>query len=556
MYNGIPCYCSDIISGLSLHSIDLEDVPEAMIASSKRRSIASSCSSVTGDSVKGGDNSSSVFSGIGVSTIDGVDGVSAGKAAAIATLMRIVCSKRTNEKLPNQQLASFLSAIHDALIEKDRLVLCSLFFYGQNLFRLGLPGVEAILPHYLFALDIVLIESAKLRLHPAIPEVEMRRVCLKGLSSVVCWPTTFGMSKIPQLPESTNLKSSASTYLQLRSRIYKTLVFSLRNEVDPINLQLTLAMCTVLMEESCSYDLGLTEEQTREMMRIATQQHGSQAPEKGLCVSFVRGLVSAICDRICRPEWASEHSVSLAVIDVLNCLSHLNPTVLFNNKDVSTGSLIVASLCRFIETQLSKPPPMHSKDLHSTVVAAYYSIAVWLNAAPILAECEGVLNTVAEAVQLGVTGSKKDCAPEDCKAASKRVLEAAEYLMYSLFFVVGRHRDAICDERRLLHTYGPGAIDTTKFFHVIVNGDTLLSLHEASHIKELADGYPCVLYVRRSPMQPATAGIARLRPNPPGYNPDQQPPSTPLSIVLDNGEIYSIDSSSIEHIAAIIVVIS
>ncbi|RCN30151.1 hypothetical protein ANCCAN_24083 [Ancylostoma caninum] len=92
-------------------------------------------------------------------------------------------------------------------------------------------------------------------------------------------------------------------------------------------------MCTVLMEESCAFDLGLTEEQTAEMIRLASQQHGNQAPEKGLCVSFVRGLVSAICDRICRPEWAGEHSVSLAAIDVLNCLSHLHPTVLFNNSE-------------------------------------------------------------------------------------------------------------------------------------------------------------------------------------------------------------------------------
>ncbi|VDL75358.1 unnamed protein product [Nippostrongylus brasiliensis] len=484
----------------------MDDVPEAMLSGggNKRRSIASSCSSATGDSIKG-DTSSSVFSPPGA---EGIDGVSAGRAAAIAALTRIVCSKRTNEKLPNQQLARFLATVHEALIEKDRLVLCSLFFYGQNLFRLGLPGVEAILPHYLFALDIILIESAKIRLHPSICEVEMRRACLRGLSSVICWPTTFGMSKIPQLPESSNLKSSATTYLQLRSRVYKTLVFSLRNETDATNLHLTLAMCTVLMEESCSYDLGLTEEQTREMVRMAAQHHGNQTAEKGLCVSFIRGLVSAICDRICRPEWAGEHSVSLAAIDVLNCLSHLHPTVLFNSKDVSTGSLIVASLCRFIETQLGKPPPLHSKDLHSTVVAAYSSIAVWLNAAPILAECESVLNTVAEAVQLGVTGSKKkdvsflhfcfliaierafpfpQSSPDDCKAASKRVLEAAEYLMYSLFSVVGRSGQAICDERKLLYKYGPAMIDTTKFLHVIVNGDTLLSLHEASHIQDLAD---------------------------------------------------------------------
>ncbi|EYC45327.1 hypothetical protein Y032_0432g1363 [Ancylostoma ceylanicum] len=541
MYHGIPVSSTQncdvyVIAGLSIHSVDLDDVPEAMITGSggnKRRSIASSCSSVTGDSIKG-DNGSSVFTGVGTGGAEGIDGVSAGRAAAIAALTRIICSKRTSEKLPNHQLANFLSTIHDALIEKDRLVLCSLFFYGQNLFRLGLTGVEAILPHYLFALDIILIESAKLRLHPSIPEVEMRRACLRALSSVVCWPTTFGMSKIPQLPESSNLKSSASTYLQLRSRIYKTLVFSLRNETDPVNLHLTLAMCTVLMEESCAFDLGLTEEQTAEMIRMASQQHGNQTPEKGLCVSFVRGLVSAICDRICRPEWASEHSVSLAAIDVLNCLSHLHPTVLFNNKDVSTGSLIVASLCRFIETQLGKPPPQHSKDLHSTVVAAYSSIAVWLNAAPILAECESVLNTVAEAVQLGVTGTKKkDSSPEESKAASKRVLEAAEYLMYSLFSVVGRGGQAICDERRLLYTYGPAAIDTTKFMHVIVNGDTLFSLHEASHIPALADGCPCVLYVKRSPMQPASAGIARLRPHPDGYRPDQQPPPTPMTSTFD-----------------------
>nr|CDJ92369.1 Protein D2085.5, isoform h [Haemonchus contortus] len=531
----------DVISSLSLHSLDLDDVPEAMIAGggNKRRSIASSASSTAGDSSKTEAGNNAFYS-------DGIDGVSAGRAAAIAALTRIVCSKRTNEKLPNQQLARFLSAIHDALVEKDRLVLCSLFFYGQNLFRLGLPGVEAILPHYLFALDIILIESAKIRLHPSIPEVEVRRACLRGLSSVVCWPTTFGMSKIPQLPESANLKSSAASYLQLRSRVYKTLVFSLRNETDPINLHLTLAMCTVLMEESCSFDLGLTEEQTREMVRMAAQQHGNQTTEKGLCVSFVRGLVSAICDRICRPEWTGEHSVSLAAIDVLNCLSHLHPTVLFNNKDVSTGSLIVASLCRFIETQLNKPPPLHSKDLHSTVVAAYNSIAVWLNAAPILAECESVLNTVAEAVQLGVTGSKrKDSAPDDCKAASKRVLEAAEYLMYSLFSVVGRTGQTICDERRLLYTYGPAAIDTTKFLHVIVNGDTLLSLHEASHIKELADGCPCVLYIRRSPMQPASAGVAKLRPHPDGYKPEQQQPPAPLSSTFDTVKAGSAASSQL-----------
>ncbi|PAV74418.1 hypothetical protein WR25_02420 [Diploscapter pachys] len=486
-----------VISGLSLASVDLDDCPEAMMISPmsgsqaasgnaaansmastgpKRSSIGSSSSSMAGDST----SLEHLSSGPALSPTT-CDGISAGRAAALSALLRIVCSKSSNEKLSSQQLSAFYATLYQALIEKNRVVLCALFFYGRNLFRLGLP----------------------------------------------------------EFNDSSNLKSSAPTYLHLRARIYKTLVFSLRNETDPINLHITLAMCTVLMEESCSFDLGLNDEQTKEMIQIVSASNGSAAPEKGLCVSFVRGFVSAVCDRLARAEWTGDHSVSLAAIDLLNALARVHPTVLFNNKDVSTGSLIVASLCRFIETQLMKPPPMHSKDLHSTVVAAYVSIAVWLNAAPILAECEGVLQTVAEAVQLGVTGSKKpDVNTDGTKAASKRVYEAAEYLMYSLFCLVGRPLSYLNDEKRLQHKFGSNLIDSSKFVHFLVNGDTLLSLHEASHILPLTN-----------------VGVACLRPYPVGYHPDSPhlsssmsvassiPPSTPQSIASGRPSVVTNDDA-------------
>lgn len=148
------------------------------------------------------------------------------------------------------------------------------------------------------------------------------------------------------------LKSSADTYLHLRSRMYKTLVFSLRNETDPVNLQMALcmcyiqyislsplAMCTILMEESCAFDIGLNDEQYAEMYRITTEITGSH-PEKGLCVSLVRGLVSAVCDRICRPEWAGDHSVSLSAIDMLNAFSQLPSAILFSNSTCLPHSFI------------------------------------------------------------------------------------------------------------------------------------------------------------------------------------------------------------------------
>lgn len=85
--------------------------------------------------------------------------------------------------------------------------------------------------------------------------------------------------------------------------------------------------------------------------------------------------------------------------------------------------------------------------------------------------------------------------------------------MLTLFSSVGRGgRWSICDERRLLYLYGPSAIDTTRFMHFLVNGDTIISLHEANHIVTQSDGCPCVVYVRRSPLQAASVGVARLRP--------------------------------------------
>ncbi|KAF1764940.1 hypothetical protein GCK72_004891 [Caenorhabditis remanei] len=556
-----------VISGLSLHSVDLDDIPDAMSpmmgrsdssavlshqAVGRRKSVGSSCSSVAGESDVM--SSASTAGGHSQKHPDDyhlVDGVIAGRAAALASLIRIITSKSSNEKIPNSQLANFYATVFQCLVEKERVMLCTLFYYGRNLFRLGLPGIESLLPHFLFALDIVMIESSKLRLHPSISEVEIRRACLRALSSVICWPTTFGMSKIPQIAEATGLKSNATTYLHLRSRIFKTLMFSVRNETDPTNLHIALSLCAVLVEESCQFDLGLNEEQTKEMIRISTTASSSGQPEKGLCASIVRGVLSAICDKFGRIE-TIDHSTALAIIDVLNCISHVHHTVLFNNMDVSTGTLVIASLCRFIEQQLNKPPPMHSKDLHSTVVAAYNAVAVWLTASPLLAECVGVLGTVCDVIQLGVTGSKSSPDLQKSradavkpKAASQRVLEAAEALMYTLFCVVGRKPGPLRDEKRLLHKYGSDRINISKFLHVLVNGDTLLSLHEASHIEDIPSDSASIVYVRRSPMQGANTGVAKLRPKPENYQPDVgAPPMTPMSAISTTDGFEASDSSS------------
>uniref|UniRef100_A0A183BS80 RALGAPB_N domain-containing protein n=1 Tax=Globodera pallida TaxID=36090 RepID=A0A183BS80_GLOPA len=175
--------------------------------------------------------------------------------------------------------------------------------------------------------------------------------------------------------------------------------------------------------------------------------------------------------------------------------------------ELSIGSLIITSLCRFIDQQLQKPPPHHSRDMHSTVVAAYSCMNVWLNAAPALAEIESCLCTVAQTIELGITGGR-DMAPDRYKPASQRVRDAAEMLLHSLFADAHDKRTAI-DEFALVQKFG---LDLAQFRHFYIGESTILSLYEAQPVVHLSDGLPAVIAVFRTPFYEPWATTLQLLP--------------------------------------------
>ena len=67
---------------------------------------------------------------------------------------------------------------------------------------------------------------------------------------------------------------------------------------------------------------------------------------------------------------------------------------------------VVRVLCEYISLQCSRPPPAHSKDLHSTIVAAFTCCAAWLSAHPYLTADNDCLHAVLQVIELGISGSK------------------------------------------------------------------------------------------------------------------------------------------------------
>lgn len=95
-------------------------------------------------------------------------------------------------------------------------------------------------------------------------------------------------------------------------------------------------------------------------------------------------------------------------------------------------------ICDYIFYQCQRPPQAHSKDLHSTIVAAFQCTSAWLMQHPYLLQDKDCLTTVLEVVELGISGSKSVGKPgeplklkdeKELKPASMRVREAAETLL-------------------------------------------------------------------------------------------------------------------------------
>lgn len=118
----------------------------------------------------------------------------------------------------------------------------------------------------------------------------------------------------------------------------------------------------------------------------------------------------------------------------------------YNISDALECKRAVKWICDYICYQCSRPPPAHSKDLHSTIVAAFQCTSAWLMQNPYLLQDKDCLTTVLEVVELGISGSKSVGKPgepiklkdeKDLKPVSMRVRDAAENLLTVIMEQVG-----------------------------------------------------------------------------------------------------------------------
>ncbi|XP_077531546.1 ral GTPase-activating protein subunit beta isoform X2 [Haemaphysalis longicornis] len=365
----------------------------------------------------------------------------AGQAEALGTLCRLFCSKRTGEEILPVYLSRFYLSLQHGLgnIESRSQVVASILLNSCDLFHQDMEGVNILLPPFLQALESVFCadKDSKIRSVPNVSQVELRWASTHLLLSMLPLPLHYGNLNLKDFGTNQTI-----TFQSLRARLMNLLIGALQSESDSTNTQMLLGGLLFCVQDATAYEEA---NQVTQPAPSTGQDNASMAYSNLLCSDsanalFVRSIY-LVCHRLIS-SWKTDLHVSLAALEVLSGLARIRQP----QQDSLECPRAVKWICDFIVYQCQRPPPFHSRDLHSTIVAAFQCLTAWLVAHPLLLQDKESVHHVLEVVELGISGSKSQPkvsdvpqlkAEKELKPSSLRVRDAAEALLSCMMDHVG-----------------------------------------------------------------------------------------------------------------------
>ncbi|XP_025048876.1 ral GTPase-activating protein subunit beta isoform X3 [Alligator sinensis] len=469
------------------------------------------------------------------------DNYESGRAEACGTLCRIFCSKKTGEEILPAYLSRFYMLLIQGLQIADFIchpVLASIILNSPPLFCCDLKGIDVVVPYFISALETILPDRELSKFKNYINPIELRRASINILLSLLPLPHHFGTVKSEVVLEGkfSNDESSSYdrpvTFLSLKLRLVNILIGALQTETDPNNTQMILgAMLNIVQDSalleaiSCQLETNggensLLKSHSRTNSGISTTSGGSTEPttpdserpaqallrDYALNTDTAAGLlirsIHLVTQRL-NSQWRQDMSISLAALELLSGLAKVKVVV-----DSSDRRRAISSVCSYIVYQCSRPAPLHSRDLHSMIVAAFQCLCVWLTEHPDMLDEKDCLKEVLEIVELGISGSKSKNSEQEVKykgdkepnPASMRVKDAAEATLTCIMQLLGAFPSpsgpaspcSLVNETTLIKCSGLPTINKHSFRYFVLDNSVILAMLEQPLGNERNDSIPSV----------------------------------------------------------------
>ncbi|XP_053249840.1 ral GTPase-activating protein subunit beta isoform X2 [Podarcis raffonei] len=470
------------------------------------------------------------------------DNYESGRAEACGTLCRIFCSKKTGEDILPAYLSRFYMLLIQGLQIADSVchpVLASVILNSPALFCCDLKGIDVLVPYFISAMETILPDRELSKFKTYVNPTELRRASINILLSLLPLPHHFGTIKSEVVLEGkfSNDESSSYdkpvTFLSLKLRLVNILIGALQTETDPNNTQMILgAMLNIVQDSALLEAIGCQMEtnggentvlksHSRTNSGISTASGGStepttpdsERPAQALLRDYdtAAGLlirsIHLVTQRL-NAQWRQEMSISLAALELLSGLAKVKVGV-----DSSDRKRAISSVCCYIVYQCSRPAPLHSRDLHSMIVAAFQCLCVWLTEHPDMLDEKDCLKEVLEIVELGISGSKSRNSEQEFKnkgdkepnPASMRVKDAAEATLTCIMQILGAFPSpsgpaspcSLVNEITLIKCSRLPSINKFSFRYFVLDNSVILAMLEQPLGNEQNDFFPSVTILIR-----------------------------------------------------------
>uniref|UniRef100_A0A8P0T3M8 Ral GTPase-activating protein subunit beta n=2 Tax=Canis lupus familiaris TaxID=9615 RepID=A0A8P0T3M8_CANLF len=469
------------------------------------------------------------------------DNYEAGRAEACGTLCRIFCSKKTGEEILPAYLSRFYMLLIQGLQINDYVchpVLASVILNSPPLFCCDLKGIDVVVPYFISALETILPDRELSKFKSYVNPTELRRSSINILLSLLPLPHHFGTVRSEVVLEGKFSNDDSSSYdkpitfLSLKLRLVNILIGALQTETDPNNTQMILGAMLNIVQDSalleaigCQMEMGGGENNLKSHSRtnsgISSASGGStepttpdsERPAQALLRDYdsAAGLlirsIHLVTQRL-NSQWRQDMSISLAALELLSGLAKVKVMV-----DSGDRKRAISSVCSYIVYQCSRPAPLHSRDLHSMIVAAFQCLCVWLTEHPDMLDEKDCLKEVLEIVELGISGSKSKNSEQEVKykgdkepnPASMRVKDAAEATLTCIMQLLGAFPSpsgpaspcSLVNETTLIKYSRLPTINKHSFRYFVLDNSVILAMLEQPLGNEQNDFFPSVTVLVR-----------------------------------------------------------
>ncbi|KAM4582558.1 ral GTPase-activating protein subunit beta [Fundulus diaphanus] len=422
----------------------------------------------------------------------------AGRAEACGTLCRIFTCKKTAESIQSVYLSRFYLVLLQSLQDACSPVVVSVLLNSTSLFCCDLRGVNLLLPSFLSVLEMVLLDRDLVQFKGLVSPVDLRRSSIFILLSLMPLPLQLGTVQLQDSWGKMTSDVKAGNFLFYKPRLLSLLIGSLQTETDTYNIQLLLAAMLNEVHDSAAAEAshtssGPAQEAGTQYGTSRTRPPTNRTEAAVLWVHGVRLMTQRLTS-----QWRNDSAVCLSALETLGGLAKVQVQV-----EDSEKHRAISSVCTYIVFQCSRPPPLHSRDLHSIIVAAFCCLNIWLSHHPVLLHQQECLLEVLEIVELGISGSKSRQDQrvawkenKELNPASLRVKEAAEATLSCIMQVSGActYLDGSLREDTLL--LNDSSLKKSRYF--VLEGSVILAMLEPKPGPD-QDPSPSLLVVFRGP---------------------------------------------------------